>query len=483
MGTSVTRRVFITSAAAASAFLSANRSFSQVSDPVDLTINDAATLIRSGELSPLQLARAYLERIERIDPRLNSYITVMEERAVEQARELEGELSRGIWRGPLHGIPVALKDNIDTAGTLTTAASAVFADRVPAEDAEVVRRLKNAGAILLGKLNMHEFAAGGTSDVSYYGPVHNPWDLERVPGGSSGGPGAAVSARLCAAALGTDTGGSIRSPAAYCGIVGLKPTYGLASIRGIIPYGITADCVGPMCRSVADAAIVLQALAGFDSRDFTSIRSDVPSYTSATTRTVSTLRVGIPRELYQDVDPQILTSVEEAVELLSTMTAGTQDVELPVFSGQRPTLVESYAYHAEYLESRGDLYQPLTRERLLRGADTPAIVYAKARNELSRVRKEIANVFNNVDLLVLPTKRLLPGKIHEEVQNTNTIRNTLPFNLYGTPAISVPCGFSREGWPIGLQICGPQLGEVNVLALAHAYEQATEWHRRRPPLA
>jgi aspartyl-tRNA(Asn)/glutamyl-tRNA(Gln) amidotransferase subunit A len=483
MVTSVTRRDFVARAAAAAAFLTANRSFSQVSDPVDLTIRDAATLIRSGELSPLQLARAYLERIERIDPSLNSYITVTGELALEQARELEAELSRGEWRGPLHGIPVALKDNIDTAGTLTTAASAVFADRVPVEDAEVVRRLKDAGAILLGKLNMHEFAAGGTSDVSHYGPVHNPWDLERVPGGSSGGPGAAVSARLCAAALGTDTGGSIRSPAAYCGIVGLKPTYGLASIRGIIPYGITADCVGPMCRSVGDAAIVLQVLAGFDSRDIASIRSDVPSYTSATTRTVSNLRLGIPRELYQDVDPQVLASVEEAVNLLSAMTASTQDVELPVFSGQRPTLVESYAYHAEYLETHRELYQPLTRERLLRGADTPAIVYAEARNELSRIRKEIANVFDDVDLLVLPTKRLLPGMINEEVQNTNTIRNTLPFNLYGTPAISVPCGFSREGWPIGLQISGPALGEVNVLALAHAYEQATEWHRRRPPLA
>jgi len=482
MATSVSRRDFITRTTAAAALLSANRSFSQASDPVGLTIQDAATLIRSGELSPVQLTRAYLEQIEKLDPRLNSFVTVTAELALEQARLLEAELARGEWRGPLHGIPIGLKDNIDTAGTLTTAASAVFADRVPAEDAEVVQRLKDAGAILLGKLNMHEFAAGGTSDVSHFGPVHNPWDLERVPGGSSGGPGAAVSARLCAAALGTDTGGSIRSPAAYCGIVGLKPTYGLASIRGIIPYGITADCVGPMCRSVGDAAIMLQVLAGYDSRDIASIQSEVPSYTSAMTQPVFSLRLGIPRALYQDVDPQVLASVETALDLLSAMTTSTQDVELPVFSGQRPTLVESYAYHAEYLVSHRDLYQPLTLERLLRGAETPAIVYAEARNELSRVRKEIANVFDEVDLLVMPTKRLLPGRVNEAVQSTNTIRNTLPFNLYGTPAISVPCGFSREGWPIGLQISGPQLGEANVLALAHAYEQATEWHRQRPPI-
>jgi len=478
----LTRRDFIASGTAAATVLMSRRSLSQASDPADLTIQDAAALIRSGAISPVELTGAYLQRIEDLDPLLNAFITVTEDLALQQAREMEAELSRGQWRGPLHGIPVALKDNIDTAGTLTTAASAVFADRIPTEDAEVVRRLKDAGAVLLGKLNMHEFAAGGTSDVTHYGPVHNPWDLERVPGGSSGGSAAAVSARLCAGALGTDTGGSIRSPAAYCGIVGLKPTYGLASIRGIIPYGITADCVGPMCRTVGDVAIILQVLAGYDPRDIASIRTEVPTYTSALTRPVSAFRLGIPRELYEDVDSQVLASVEEALDVLSTMTVSTQEVELPVFSGQRPTLVESYAYHAEYLEDHRDLYQPSTLERLLRGADTPAAVYAEARNELSLIRKEIANVFEEVDLLVMPTKRVLAGRIHEDVDNPNPIRNTLPFNLYGTPAISVPCGFSREGWPIGLQISGPHLGEVEVLALAHAYEQATDWHNRRSPL-
>jgi len=478
----LTRRDFIVSGTAAAAVITSHRSLSQTSDLADLTIQDAAASIRSGAISPVEITRAYLGRIADLDPRLNAFITITEDLALQQAREMEAELSRGQWRGPLHGIPIALKDNIDTAGILTTAASAVFADRIPTEDAEVVRRLKDAGAVLLGKLNMHEFAAGGTSDVTHYGPVHNPWDLERVPGGSSGGSGAAVAARLCAGALGTDTGGSIRSPAAYCGIVGLKPTYGLASIRGIIPYGLTADCVGPMGRTVGDVAIMLQVLAGYDPRDIASIRTEVPRYTSALTRTVSALRLGIPRGLYEDTDPQVLASAEEALDILSTMTASTQEVELPTFLAQRPTLVESYAYHAEYLEDRRDLYQPLTLERLLRGADIPAADYAEARYELSLLRKEIANVFEEVDLLVMPTKRVLPGRIHEDVDNPNPIRNTLPFNLYGTPAISVPCGFSREGWPIGLQISGPRLGEVDVLTLAHAYEQATEWHNRRSPL-
>jgi aspartyl-tRNA(Asn)/glutamyl-tRNA(Gln) amidotransferase subunit A len=478
----ISRRDFIACGTSAAAALMNRRALSQTSDLTDLTIHDAAALIRSRAISPVELTEAYLQRIEDFNPRLNAFITVTKDLALQQALQMEAELSRGQWRGPLHGIPVALKDNIDTAGIPTTAASAIFADRVPTEDAEVFRRLKNAGAVLLGKLNMHEFAAGGTSDVSHYGPVHNPWDLERVPGGSSGGSAAAVSARLCAGALGTDTGGSIRSPSAYCGIAGLKPTYGLASIRGIIPYGITADCVGPMCRSVGDVAIMLQVLAGYDARCIASIKVAVPTYTDALTRPVSGIRLGVPRALYKDVDTEILASVEEALDMLRPMTAHVQEVELPVFSGQRPTLVESYAYHRAYLEDSGELYQPSTSQRLLRGKDTAAFVYADARNALSLIRKEIASVFDDVDLLVMPTKRVLAGRIHEDVDNPDPIRNTLPFNLYGTPAISVPCGFSIEGWPIGLQIGGPHLGEVEVLALANAYEQATDWHHRYPPL-
>ena len=315
--TALSRREFITVGAATGALLLSGRSFAQPTDPTDLSIADAYPLVRSGRLSPIELVDAYLERIKRLDGRLNAFVTVTEGRAIARARELETELAQGHWRGPLHGIPVALKDNIDTAGVLTTAASAVFAERIPNEDAEVVTRLKEAGAVILGKLNMHEFAYGATSAVTHTGPVHNPWDLDRIPGGSSGGSGAAVAARLCAGAPGTDTGGSVRIPAAHCGIVGLKATYGLASIRGIIPLFVSLDHVGPMCRTVADSALMLQALAGYDPRDIASVRADVPRYSSALQRRTSMLRVGVPRTpFYDDVDPQILDAIEQAQRVL-----------------------------------------------------------------------------------------------------------------------------------------------------------------------
>ncbi len=322
------RREFITAGAAAAVLVLSGRSFAQSTDPTDLSIAEAYRLIRSGALSPLDLVGAYFERIRRLDGRLNSFVTLTEERAVARARVLETELANGNWRGPLHGIPIALKDNIDTAGVLTTAASAVFAERIPDEDAEVVTRLKEAGAIILGKLNMHEFAYGATSAVTHFGPVHNPWDLDRIPGGSSGGSGAAVAARLCAGALGTDTGGSIRIPAAHCGIVGLKPTYGLASIRGIIPLSVSLDHVGPMCRTVADSALMLQALAGYDPRDIASISANVPNYSSALQRSTSALRLGVPRTLFYDnVDPQILDAIERALSIQGELTPSTQEVE------------------------------------------------------------------------------------------------------------------------------------------------------------
>ena len=488
MSTAFTRRDFITASATAAAFLASRPAFAQTTDPTDLSIAEAQRLIRRGDLSPLDLVEAYVARIRRLDPQLNAFVTVTEERAVERARALEAEVAAGRWRGPLHGIPIALKDNIDTAGVLTTAASEVFADRVPDEDAEVVTRLETAGAIVLGKLNMHEFAYGATSAFTRTGPVRNPWDVDRIPGGSSGGSGAAVAARLCAGALGTDTGGSVRIPAAHCGIVGLKATYGLASIRGIIPLSVSLDHVGPMCRTVADAALMLQAMAGYDPRGIASIEAEIPDYASALRRPTSALRLGVPRAFYEDVDPQVLAAVERALGVLGDLTAGTRDVELPPLPEARTVGVEAYAYHADLLDERRDLYDPSTLERIEGGAEMSAADYAEARYQLTLVRKAIAAVFDDVDILVTPTLVQLPVSIEEarasplEVTGI-LIRNTAPFNGYGTPAITVPCGFSREGLPIGLQLCGRALGEVDVLALAHAYEQATEWHERTPPLS
>lgn len=485
--TRVNRREFI--AGVATALYWSGRAAAQDQDPTQLGIADASRLIRSGALSPGELVDAYLERIGRFDEDLNAFITLTDERAIERARELDAELANGLWRGPLHGIPIALKDNIDTAGIRTTAASAVFADRIPDQDATVVTRLEEAGAIVLGKLNMHEFAYGATSAASHFGPVHNPWDVTRIPGGSSGGSGAAVAARLCAGALGTDTGGSIRIPASHCGIVGLKPTYGLASIRGIVPLSVSLDHVGPMCRSVADCALLLQALAGYDAGGIASIQSRVPTYSSALQRRTSTLRLGVPRTpFYEDTDPQILDVVEQALGVLTDRTASTRDVSLPALPARRPIAVEAYAYHAGYLDEHRDLYAPSTLTRILSGADIPTKDYVQMLYELSLTRKAIASVFDDVDLLITPTLAQLPVTIdaaRETPLETTRIlvRNPGPFNIYGIPTISVPCGFSREGLPIGLQISGRAGGEVDVLALAHAYEQATGWHLRVPPLA
>jgi aspartyl-tRNA(Asn)/glutamyl-tRNA(Gln) amidotransferase subunit A len=429
--------------------------------------------------------RAYLTRIEEFNPRLNAYITVIGDEAVSRARELQDELESGRWRGPLHGIPIALKDNIDTAGVRTTAAGGVYAERVPDDDAEVVRRLHDAGAIVLGKLNMHEFAFGDTSAVSYFGAVRNPWDLDRIPGGSSGGSAAAVAARLCAAALGTDTGGSIRLPAAYCGVVGLKPTYGLASIRGIIPLSVSLDHVGPMCRTVGDAALMLQYMAGYDPLDVASTQTDVPQYLSALRRTTSELKLGVADTyFYDDVDEQILSAVEEALDLLRHLTAGVQPVELPTSVTVEPIIfAEAYAYHAELVSTRGAQYQPLTLERIQAGAEVPASEYIDASQQLRVLRNTVDAIFQDVDLLITPTSARLPEAIETAAKETHggvpiNIRNTSPFNALGIPTITVICGFSRENLPIGLQIGGRAFGELDVLALAHAYEQATDWHTK-----
>lgn len=476
--------------AAAAATVMGRGAFANSGDPTFLTIREAAGLIRTGELSPVDLTRAYLDRIERIDPKINAYITVLAESALERAREMEKELQAGRWRGPLHGIPVALKDNINTAGIRTTAASELFKDRVPDEDAEVVRRLKRSGAVLLGKLNMHEFAFGGTSSVTYFDPVHNPWNLDYIPGGSSGGSAAAVSARLCAGALGTDTAASIRMPASFCSISGLKATHGLTSIRGIIPIAESLDHVGPMCRSVADCALMLQVLAGFDPDDVASIRADIPDFSRALFRPATGFRLGVPEKLfYEKLHPDVDRAMGEALDVLSGLTSGSRDVDLPDTPPFFPLISEAINYHDEYLQDKANhnLYQPRVLEPLLKLTEIPRKEYIQARRELALCRRAIDAVFREVDLLVTPTVPVLAHPIGEPHEGDDipeiTARNTLPFDYYGIPTISIPCGFSRDGLPVGMQISGPRLGEVDVLTLAYAYERATDWHRRGPPLA
>ncbi len=454
----------------------------------DLTLLEASARIRQRTVTPTSLTEACLARIEKYNPKLNAFITVMREQALAQARDLDAEQRAGKLRGPLHGIPIGLKDLIDTAGIRTTAASAIFADRIPTEDAEVTRRLKSAGAILIGKLNMHEFAYGATSVPSHFAAVHNPFALDRIAGGSSGGSASAVAAKLCFGALGSDTGGSIRQPSSYCGLAGLKPTYGRVSTRGVIPLSWSLDHIGPMCRTVADAAILLGAIAGYDPLEITSIDVPVSDYSQSlsgkTSRMkTSTLRLGIPRKpFYQDLDPEIDAAVSQATDVLRKLTAGTSDVELPTI-GNLPVLgAEAYAYHLPYFSKTPELYQPSTRNRLEAGARITTAAYINGRRELARIRRAVSAVFSSVDLLITPTTPIPPVLIANEAAANASLRNTSPFDVYGLPTISVPCGFTKTGLPIGLQISGPNFNEARVLALAQAYEQATTWHTRGPEI-
>ena len=484
------RREFLKAGLAAAA--SALPAVGATEDPVTLTLKQASDLIRRREASSVQLTEACLKRIDAYNPSLNAFITITRDQALATAREMDAELKNGKWRGPLHGIPVALKDNIDTAGIRTTAASGVFKDRVPMDNAEVVVRLKKAGAIFLGKLNLHEFALGGTSAVTYFGPVHNPWALDHHPGGSSGGSGAAIAANLCIAALGTDTGGSIRIPASHCGIVGLKPTYGRVSTRGVIPMSWTLDHVGPMCKTVEDAAILLSVIAGYDQSDPSTVNLTVPDYARAVRTPVSKLRLGVPKVgFFENLHPEVAKSLETARGVLGKITAGVREVDIPAAGSVTDVWnPEIYAYHTPWITKSPELYQPATRTLIQQAAETKSGVYAQARHHVDLVRRDITRVFTDVDLLITPTQRTPAGLIIPAQHGGNAgggggagaLNNTAAFDIYGLPTISVPCGFSSDGLPIGLQISGAPFAESTVIALAHAYEQATEWHTRRPKL-
>jgi aspartyl-tRNA(Asn)/glutamyl-tRNA(Gln) amidotransferase subunit A len=440
----------------------------------ELSIAEVSGLLRRKEISPVDLTNACLARIEQLNPSLNAFITVMHDDALAQAREAEVEIRAGNWRGLLHGVPIGLKDLIDTAGVKTTCGSALFAERVPAEDAEVVRRLKSAGAVLIGKQNLQEFAWGGTSASSYYGPVHNPWDVDRIAGGSSGGSAAAVAAGLCFGAIGTDTGGSVREPAAFCGIVGLKPTYGRVSLHGVFPLSPSLDHVGPLCRTVADAALMLQAIADYDRLDLTG--ETMP-------------RIGIVRRpFFDDLDPEIESAFVNALREIRVLSSDIKEIDLPPTPGavQGP---EVYALHAEHFAASPEKYGHWMQERLKQAAAIDAVTYVEAREDLNRVRHLIDDVFADVDLIMTPTTPVPPITIEEALNMSPDpagelwLRNTRPFNAYAVPTISVPCGFTRTGLPIGLQIAGPKFSEASLLSFAQAYEQATPWHKRFPSLS
>jgi aspartyl-tRNA(Asn)/glutamyl-tRNA(Gln) amidotransferase subunit A len=449
----------------------------------DFKIFELSQRLRRREISSIEITRQCLTRIERRDSALNAFITVMGESALEEARAADVALARGEWRGPLHGIPVALKDLIDTAGVRTTAASALYKERVSGADSEVVRRLRTAGTIILGKNNLHEFAYGGSSLVSHFGEVRNPRDETRIAGGSSGGSAAAVVAGMALAAIGTDTAGSIREPAALCGCVGLKPTYGRVSARGVIPLSASLDHVGPLTASVEDAAIVLQAIAGYDPADITSVNVPVADYVSGLKESVKSVRAGVPREyFFDDLDKEVAVAVEEALRVIRGLVSEIKDVRLDVPTDRTLQAAESWAVHKENVERSPELYQAETLRRLRTGEKISAAEYMQRRRELEEARRAITAVFSDVDVLITPTMPM-PAPASAELKanpeqlrpaELRLLRNTRPFNVWGLPAISVPCGFTKGGLPIGLQIAGPHWREDLVLRVARAYEQETE---------
>lgn len=456
-----------------------------------MTLSDLGQRVRRREISPVEITRECLSRIEKGNPALNAFITVMAESALADARTAEAEIARGEWRGPLHGVPIALKDLIDTAGVRTTAASALYKDRVPDADAEVARRLRQAGAVIVGKNNLHEVAYGGSSLISYFGDTHNPWDVGRITGGSSGGSAAAVVTGMACAAIGTDTAGSIREPAALCGCVGLKPTYGRVPSRGVIPLSLSLDHVGPLTATVADAAIVLQAIAGYDAADITTSEVPVADYVSGLSEGAKSLRVGVPRAyFYDDLDAEVAAAIEHALRGIETLVSEVREVALEVPTDRRLQTAEAYAYHATNVAKTPELYHPETLRRIRAGEDVSAAEYIQRRRELEEARRGIRKVFGEVDVLVTPTIPMPAPAIADLRANADALRpaelkllrNTRPFNVWGLPAISLPCGFTQSGLPIGLQIAGPPWREDLVLRLAQAYEQATAWHKRQCPM-
>jgi aspartyl-tRNA(Asn)/glutamyl-tRNA(Gln) amidotransferase subunit A len=471
---------------------------------VSLTLAEASRRIRAHQLTSVELTQAFLDRIAIYNPKLNAFITVLPEQALAEAQAMDKEAKAGHFRGPLHGLPIVLKDNIDTAGIRTTAASHVFDDRVPDEDAFVTVKLKQAGAILLGKANMHEFAMGHTSSATYFGPVRNPWSPDRTPAGSSGGSAVAVISDLCVAALGTDTGGSVRMPAAYCSMVGLKPTYGLVSIRGIVPLTYSLDHCGPMTKTVEDAALLLNVMAGYDKLDVASVEHPKEDYAQSMKQPVKDIRLGIPRAPYFDrLDPEIASAVEAAIAELAKLTASSKDVHLPPTGGFSSLALgaETEAYHYELYRRDKGAYSMSIRRSLEGGiksmddtSEEPCsekvIDYVESNWNLIKLRRTIDDAFTDFDLVVLPTMRLLQPTINESLSREEDPKprepevdnNCTPFDIFGIPAISIPCGFSKTGLPIGLMIAGPRFSEGKVLALAHAYEQATQWHLRKPDL-
>jgi aspartyl-tRNA(Asn)/glutamyl-tRNA(Gln) amidotransferase subunit A len=452
------------------------------------TIAELGARYRKRDLSPVEVTQALLARIEKLDPILHAFVTLTAERALADARAAEEALGKGDSR-PLLGIPVAHKDIYLTRGIRTTGGSALLADWVPDEDSTCVARWRDAGTVLLGKLITHEFAFGLQMPGHRFPAARNPWNLDHIPGGSSSGSGAALAAGLVVGATGSDTGGSIRGPAAFCGIVGLKPTYGRASRAGVLSLSWTLDHTGPMARTVQDCAYLLQGFAGHDPADPASSRAPVHDYVAPIGREVRGVKIGVPRNYFFDgVDPEVGRAFEDALGTLRKLGAEVRDVQIPSMAGAPSFLLilmaEAYAYHERDLREHPELYGEVLRERILTGALVTASEYMQAQRIRAEICRETAEVMNSVDVLATPTA-VKPATPFAQAQNPDfgfPRSNMPPFNLTGLPTLALPCGFSSSGLPLSLQLAGRAFEEGMVLRVGHAYEQATAWHTRRPPV-
>jgi aspartyl-tRNA(Asn)/glutamyl-tRNA(Gln) amidotransferase subunit A len=456
-----------------------------------LTLHELAGRIRAKEVSPVEATVATLERIERLNPKLNAYITVTAEQALAEARAAEREIAAGRYRGPLHGVPIGVKDLCETKGVRTTAGSKILSDWVPDADAPVVQKLRAAGAVIAGKLNMHEYAFGTTGVNPHFGACRNPWDVDRITGGSSSGSGSAVAAGLCYAAIGSDTGGSIRVPSSLCGIAGIKPAHGRVSLRGVVPLSFSLDHLGPMARTTRDCAHVLSAIAGYDSEDETSADAPVLDWSSGVEGGIKGLRVGIARATLADAAPSVQQAFEQAVAALRELGAETKDVDTSFMNtafamGGAVLLSEAAAFHKERIEQRPQDFGEDVLMRLRMGMETKAVDYIRALQYLRELRRTCDDaLLRDIDLLVMPTTIMTAPRIDSVTKDDPTLglsRLTLPFDATAQPSMSIPCGFDENGLPIGLMLTGRRFEEATVFRAAHAFEQAAGLSTRRPPV-
>jgi aspartyl-tRNA(Asn)/glutamyl-tRNA(Gln) amidotransferase subunit A len=464
-----------------------------MSDPAFLTVAEAARLLRDRKLSPVEYAKALIARIEKHDGGLNAFLRLTPDIALDDARRAEAEIMRGGWRGPFHGVPYGLKDIVDYAGLPTTAHSKILQDNVAVADAFVTQRLRAAGAVFMGKLSTHEFAYGGPCFDLPWPPARNPWSRDHFCGGSSSGSGAATAAGFLPAAIGTDTGGSIRNPATMCGVVGMKGTYGLVSRRGVMPLAFSLDHVGPLTRTVRDNALMLDLIAGHDPLDPGSADGAAGGYAAGLDRGVKGLRIGVIRHFYtrdMQAEPEMAAAIEAALQVLGDLGAEVREIETAplgeyaacnrvIFAG------EAYAIHEKWLQERPQDYAALTRERLLSGAFVRAADYINATRVRRKLTQAFHALFSDIDVAVTASAMDPACRIDDpgELDRTYSRQARAPFNVTGSPALALPVGYTRAGLPLGMQIIGRPFSEALVYRVAQAYEQATQWTQRHPVLA